>query len=92
MIVVPVPVTVELSVSEEVPTASVPPVNVSVPFTVVVGATLNVPEVMVSADVISDVVLPPTLNAVPDFATVIALNVWLAAEPLMDWVAEVLIN
>ena len=59
----------------------------------VVAGAVKVPLVIVNVPfAVRAVVLPPTARAFADLATVIALNVWLAAVPLIFWSALVLLK
>ena len=60
---------------------------------VVAVPALNVPLVKVSnPPMFNVVVLPPTVSDLEVLATVIALNVWALAVPLIFWSAVVLLN
>ena len=84
--------------AEEPVNATVPllavklPPSLQFPLTlmVVFVPELNVPEVIVRSFAFMVAVLPPMLKVCAVFATVIALNVWVAAVPLIDCAAVIL--
>jgi len=70
------------------------PVTLVVPFAVrFIPVTLNVPAEMSRFPFsVSVVVLPPTLSVRPVLSTVMLLNVWVTAVPLIDCAAVVLVK